>query len=426
MTGRAGKVLSIVGMGMVLAMVAAANGFRNPPEGAAAMGRSGGKLVLTDDASAVAHNPANLTEVKAPEAIVSLTMVDTETEFISPAGKASTDDNWKFLPNLFVAMPLENKDYVVGLGVTTPFGQSTVWDDNGPLRYAWPYFVEMKLMNVNPTLAVKLSDSLSVAAGLDVYWSELDIKQRVPWAMLTGNPMAADGVAHLQGQGQGVGGNAALTYRPAKGHAIALTYRSPVKVDYDGDCDVSGMPPGAEGQGMSGSSDFDTSIEFPTVVGLGYGIDVSETVRIEADVEWVEFSRYDTLTLDAGRNNALLNQPGSQDPGAPANVRQNWKDTWTYGVGADWKVCPELTLRTGYIYLQSPVPDETVSPTLPDADRHVVTIGAGLHRGQQRIDVAYGYSFIADRDVSNNQNPAYSGTYETSSHLMSVAYGCSF
>jgi len=42
------------------------------------------------------------------------------------------------------------------------------------------------------------------------------------------------------------------------------------------------------------------------------------------------------------------------------------------------------------------------------------------------VDLAYGYSVIGDREVSPEENPAYAGTYETSSHLMSVTYGCTF
>lgn len=411
-------------MGVVLVCGATsvlANGFRNPPAGSEALGRVGGKIAQADDASAVEHNPANLSEIKEAQVMASATVIDTSTKFHSPMGSASTEDSWKFLPNLFVALPSSNHNFTAGLGVTTPFGQSTVWDQTGAFRYTAPYSAELTVVNVNPTLATKLGDKVSVAAGLDVYLSRLDMKQVLPWSLLTGGAMP-DGTAHLQGDGAGVGGNAAVTYRPTKAQSVALTYRSPVKVDYEGDGTFSG----AQAIGMSPSSDFESSIEFPTMVGLGYGIELTESVRVEADVEWIEFSRYDALTLDAGNSNPLLNGPASPNPRAPLVVRQNWKDTWTFGLGADWKVAEEVTLRAGYIFLQSPVPEETLAPTLPDADRHVATVGAGWHRGPNRLDLAYGYSFIGDRDVSKDQNPAYNGTYETSSHLMSVSYARAF
>lgn len=402
-----------------------ANGFRNPPAGAEALGRVGGKIAQVDDASAVEHNPANLTEIHEPDVMVSMTLINTGTDFHSPMGSASTKDNWIFLPDIFAVLPLENDRFTAGVGVTTPFGQSTVWNQDGAFRYTAPYSAELTVVNVNPSLAAKLSDTISVAAGLDVYFSQLDIKQVMPWSMLTGVAMP-DGSAHLHGEGAGAGGNAAITYRPTKAQSIALTYRSPVTVDYKGDSDFSGFPADAQALGLTPSSDFDSSLEFPTIVGLGYGLELTDTVRVEADVEWVEFSRYKALSLDAGNNNPLLKGSASPNPLAPAVICQNWKDTWTFGLGADWKVMNELTLRAGYIFLQSPVPGETVAPTLPDADQHVFSVGAGYHRGPNRLDVAYAYSLIGDRDVSQDQNPAYNGTYETTSHLMSVSYGRSF
>lgn len=409
----------ILGLSLIMAGTCTmANGFRNPPAGAEALGRVGGKIAQIDDASAVEHNPANLTGIQEVQVLGAVTIIDTSTKFNSPMGTAVTEDSWKLLPNLFVALPSSNHNFTAGLGITTPFGQSTVWDKSSAFRYSAPYSAELTVINVNPTVATKLSDQISVAVGLDVYMSRLDMKQVLPWSLLTGGAMP-DGTAHLQGDGTGLGGNAAVTYRPTKAQTLALTYRSPVKVDYEGDSEFSG----AQAVGLNPSSDFESSIDFPTIIGFGYGVELTDTIRVEADVEWVEFSRYDSLSLDAGNNNPLVNGPTSPKPTAPAVIRQNWKDAWTFGLGADWKATEALTLRAGYIYLQSPVPEETLAPTLPDASRQVFTIGAGLHYGLNRLDLAYGYSLIGDRDVAQNQNPAYNGTYETTSHLMSVSYG---
>lgn len=409
-----------------LATMSHANGFRNPPEGAAALGRVGGKVALAEDAAAVTHNPANLTEIKGPEVEVSATILNTETKYSSPMGSARTEDDWKYLPNLFYATPIEGTRMAAGVGITTPFGQSSVWDKEDIFRYSAPYFAEMKLVNVNPVMASRLNERLSVAAGVDVYWSSLDLKQVFPWRMVTGNPAMPDGEIRMQGDGLGAGANAAVTFRPAAGHTVALTYRSPVTVNYEGDTEFEGFPPGGEVLGLSSKSDFDTSIEFPAVAALGYAIRLTDTVRVEADVEWVQFSTYDTLDLDAGPNNMLLQSPGSMNPMAPVSVAQDWEDAWTYGVGGEWDIRKDVTLRAGYIRLESPVPEETLAPTLPDTDRHVLSIGAGLHRNGHRLDLAYGYSVIGDRDVVVNRNPAYAGNYEPSSHLVSVSYGRSF
>jgi long-chain fatty acid transport protein len=422
-----GMMRGLVVCGIVMmASVALANGFRNPPEGAAAFGHSGGKLILTEDASTISHNPANAARMTNSQALVSATLINTETKFSSPMASDTTEDSLKVLPNVFAVMPIENTRYAAGVGLTTPFGQSTVWDKDGAFRYSAPYRAQMTVVNINPTLAARVTDQVSVGVGADVYWSQLDLKQVFPWSAVTGNRMSPDGTVHMKGDGQGVGGNVGLTYRPAPRHAFALTYRSPVKVDYDGDTTFRGMPAGAQAMGFSPSSDFDSSIEFPAVAAVGYAFKLTDTVRLEADVEWIEFSRYDNVALDAGNNNALLHGPGDPNPMGPVVLRQDWKDTWTFGLGADWDVMPEVTLRAGYIYLQSPVPDETLAPTLPDADRSVITVGAGYHSGQQSLDVAYGLSIIGDREIDTNQNPAFNGKYETSSHIVSISYGYNF
>lgn len=420
------KRMAVMALVVGMAVTGYANGFRNPPEGAAALGRVGGKVALADDAAAVSHNPANLTELKKQEVEVSLTLINTETKYTSPMGSAKTEDSLKYLPNLFYATPIEGTKLAAGIGVTTPYGQSTVWDKGSLFRYSAPYYAEMKLINLNPVVAAKVGDKVSVAAGLDCYWSSLNLKQVFPWGMVAGNPMIPDGEVRLQGDGIGLGANAAITFRPAPRHIVALTYRSPVTVDYEGDAEFAGFPPGGEALGLSAKSDFDTSIEFPAVAALGYAIKLTDTVRVEADVEWIQFSNYDNLSLDVGRNNPLMQQPGSVNPMAPVAVRQDWDDTWTYGVGAEWDAAKDVTLRAGYIFLQSPVPDMTLAPTLPDADRHVVSVGAGFHRQGHRLDIAYGYSVIGDREITVNQNPAYAGKYEPSAHLMSVSYGFNF
>ncbi len=420
-------VSSTIVIGVIcLASVALANGFRNPPEGAAAFGHSGGKLILTEDASAVTHNPANVAQSEKAQAQVAATVIHTETDYSSPMGSDSTEDPYKILPNIFAVMPIEETRYAVGVGITTPFGQSTVWDKEGAFRYTAPYSAEMTVINVNPTLAARVTDQLSVGVGADVYWSRLDLKKVFPWSAVTGSPLSPDGSVRMKGDGQGVGGNIGLTYRPAPRHAIALTYRSPVKVDYDGDTSFSGFPAGAQALGFSSSSSFESSIEFPAIAAVGYAFKVTDTVRIEADVEWVEFSRYDEVALDAGNNNALLHRPGDPNPMGPVVLPQDWDDTWTFGLGADWDVTPLVTLRAGYIYLQSPVPDETLAPTLPDADRSVITVGAGFHPDRHSVDVAYGFSLVDDREIGTNQNPAFNGNYETSSQIVSLSYGYKF
>jgi long-chain fatty acid transport protein len=410
------KILSNLGFSgllgalLVAAVPAHANGFRNPPETAAALARDGGKLTAINDASAIAANPANLSEVESPQAMGSLTLVHGETDFSSPAGSASTKDPWKALPNFFFGFPIEQQKLAAGVGLTTPYGQSTVWEEDGLFRYTAPHFAELIVLDVKPTLAARVSDVVSVGAGVDLYQSQIEFRQYVPWSTVVGAPVP-DGRMDFEADGDGLGWNVGLQARLNEKQRVGITYRSAVEVDYDGDFKVSNVPaPGV----AAPSSDFSTEIEFPAVVVIGYGIDLTERLSVGVDAEWVEFSSYDALPLDIGINNALLPAPA---------LPQDWDDVWTYGVGGQYRLSDAWVLRAGYKYMESPIPDATLAPTLPDADKHQLSVGAGFRSGAHRLDVAFAYSIFADRDVSTSVNPAYNGSYDVSSELLAFTYG---
>ena len=277
---------------------------------------------------------------------------------------------------------------------------------------------------MNPTVAAQLTDTLALGVGLDVYISDLDLRENLPWAA-TGVP-APDGHATLRGSGAGLGFNAGVTWQCTSRQRLALTYRSAVGVNYEGSCRVSDIP-GALQQLVAPRTDFSTHMDFPAMSGLGYSIQVSDKLKLEADVEWLQFGTYDQLTIDAGADNPLLHPPADPTPPmAPLSIPQRWKDSWTFGLGGEYQVRPGLALRAGYIFIQSPIPDETLSPTLPDADRHVVSVGAGFQQGSHVLDVALLHSFFPSRKITNNQSPAYNGTYDLIAQLVAVSYSYLF
>ncbi len=378
-----------------------ANGFRNPPEGAAAYGRTGGKIAHIDDASAVIHNPANLPALEAPRVTVGSMFIDSETDFTGPLGRTGTtrqDASW--IPYAFAAAPLD-ETFSVGIGLTAPYGQSTEWNPETPFGGAAPYKAELETIQVNPVFAWQLHDRVSVAIGFAVLYADLSLDQAV-------DPLRI----HAEGDGYGAGGNAAITVEPIDRHRLAFTYRSAIDVELEGNTSLQPAP-----FPLSSGSRFDSEMGFPAVAAIGYGIELTDSVRVEFDAEWIEFSQFEQLPLNFGRNTRFLGFPGA--------LPQQWEDTWTYGVGADWAFAEAWTLRAGAVYLESPIPDDTFSPTLPDDDRTMVTTGLGYDNGSHALDIAYGYSTY-DRTIRGNTQPAFDGTYDNESHLVSASYRYTF
>jgi long-chain fatty acid transport protein len=326
----------------VLASLSMANlyaeGFRNPPPGTFDLGRAGGRIAQVDDSSAVQQNPANLVDVTNREFQLTPSVVYIGVDYHAQSGEsASTRDPLKLLPNLFFSLPSKNDKAAFGIGITIPYGLSMEWKKNtsafadpATWRYNATYFAALTTININPTFSFRLSDSISFGAGFDLTWSELEFKQFAP-------PPFPDGLElKAKGDGYGYGGNFGITWQITDKQRLAFTYRSPMDVSYDGHYTVSSLARG----------DFGSQIKFPTIISVGYGLQINDAIRLESDVEWLQFSRFKNL-------------PANLNGLADINTPENWRDTFTAGFGGDWKFSDHWVLRGGYQFYQSPVPDST-------------------------------------------------------------------
>lgn len=408
----------LAGAVLLLALGTRADGFRNPPSTAAALGKAGKCVVWVDDASALFYNPANLTDVNALQLQLSGLAGYNAAEYNGALGSTETDSPWSVLPALALAYPLSPQDLSLGVGVQVPYGRQTHWDEQGVFRYRAPVLSSMSVVDVTPALAWRPLDCLSIGAGVDVYYGQMRFRQVLPWPPQVGG---GEGEAEADTAGWALGGNLGVTWRLTPRQRLALTYRTPFDLDVDGDLEVRDAPTPllASGQ-VASKSDLGTTFSFPSIVALGYGLQVTETLRVEADVEWLEFSRHESLDLDAGANQPLLNQVGM------ASTPQNWEDTWTAGASAEWRFAKRWTLRAGYVYLDSPMPDRTFSPAMLDQSQSVVSVGLGFHEGRHSVDLAYALGFFAPRHVRDNQNPAYNGDYDLEGQLAALTYTIAF
>ncbi len=399
-------------------------GFRNSPAGAFGLGRAGGRIAQVDDSSAVAENPANLIDIKRPEGQYAPSFVFFHVDYKSPSGeKEETKKPWKPLPNFFASMPIQNDRLAAGFGITVPYGLANEWKTDGAfadpagLRYTAPYFSQLITINCSPTVAARVHERLTVGVGLDVMWTELSFRQYYPWFLFS--PGAPEGRARIRGSGIGVSANLGITWEPIDHHRFAVTYRAPMDASLDGHLNIENVPAAAAAMGATSRSDFNTKIKFPSSVNVGYGIELTEKIRAEIGAEWVQFSRFDALNLDAHNNNFLL--------GANTTVREDWRDTFTAGIGGDWKFAPDWVARAGFRYYQTPVPDHTFSPSIPDGNQKVFTVGLGYNHGHHTLEGAYGLDFYDQRVIaSNTANPSYNGTYDLTVHLFSLSYRYSF
>lgn len=412
-----GVILPIAALIFFSSLRATAEGLRNPPPGGFGLSRAGGKIAHVDDASAIHHNPANIVGIQDLTASIAPNFVYIAADFQSSitGGNASTKDPWKLLPNLFAVIPLKEDRYTVGLGVVTPYGLSNEWERQGAygpggiLRYASPYYTELKTINLQPTFAARITDNFSAGIGFDAMWSDLDFRQMFPTFLVPGG--VGDGDMRARAQGTGYGFNIGLTYKVGERHTFAATYRSPISINYDGKFTMGNPPPGTPTR-----SSFGSHIKYPTIVGLGYGLQVTDEIRVEADFEWLEWSNFNQLPVNVG----------APPPGLPSGVNQHWSNGFTAGVAGDWQINENWAVRGGYQFYDSPIPDYTFSNSIPGSDQNVLTVGIGWKSGRHRVEAAFSEVFYKRRNIVANQNAALLGSHKTTVHLLALSYQIGF
>jgi len=394
-----------LGIWLVLALGAMvhsvyADGYRNPPPTAEGIAKSGVNMVFVDDASAISYNPANLALQTNASYVGSFTFARTETTYSPfPGASAESDGDWNILPNVYYSQPIGGKGWAAGLSINSPYGQGVSWNksDFAPAAVPTntvPYEASIMFININPTVAFPVHETVFIGVGLDLVYSKLELKavNGVFIPPVTQLYFDSEG----EGDGWGFGGNLGLTWLPTERQRVALTYRSRVDIDYEGDFTFGGASAG----------DFETTIKYPNIIGIGYGIQLTDDIQIETQLEWLQWSVNDTQPLVAG--------------GVSSPVENNWDDTFTLGLGGSWAAADSLVFRTGYAFIPSPIPDATVTHLLADEDRHALSFGVGYAFGSHLVDLAYTFSIYDDRDSTP------SGAYEVDSNLIGMTYSYSF
>ena len=383
-------------------------GARIPDQSTRAMGMMDAFVAGADDASAVAYNPAGLTRLQVPEAIANLYFAHADVFYTNGDDNQSSAGRYFTIPNLYLGAPLDKgRENFLGLGVYTPFGLGARWGDNPVAGWAnakapgQTVFqeTELQLVDVNPTFARKITDQLSLGAGLDYYISRVRQRSWTNYGFGVGQNL-------LDVTGDGWGYNFGLTYDFTPQLALGVIYRSKVKVDYDGDMDFENMPPGIT------SSEATTKITYPQSVAAGLCWKPVERFRLEFTAEWMDWSEWDQREVNV--NGHPLLGPGPQTITIPLD----WHDSWILCLGGEYKLTDQWRLRAGYGYNETPVSKKLGDVDLPTGDTHALSLGAGYQMtAAVALDAALIVVYSKKRELDASSAPPGSDFWAISAYL---------
>jgi long-chain fatty acid transport protein len=357
-----------------------------------AMGMIDAFIGGADDASAIYYNPAGLTRLQGPQAIGNIYVAHADISYDGPGGSDETDGRIYVVPSGYFAMPIDEAGrWFAGIGAYSPFGLGTRWADTS-LVANYVTLAEVRLVNINPTVAYAITDRLAVGVGVDYIWSRV-INRYIDNQMTFGE-------IDMDARGDAWGYNLGLQFQATDTISLGLTYRSGYTIPYEGDVELDGW-----GISLGAETDFD----FPAVIGAGICWQATPKLRVELAAEWCKWSTRDVQTIEV-------------DPPMGNVVTQtDWDDSWVFMLGMEYQVNEKLTVRGGYGYNETPAPVETAEPSLPTGDTHAVSLGAGYRiRDNVTLDVAGIVSYSEERTISNPMHAPPGSEYDSIGTFLSL------
>ncbi len=422
---------------------ARAAGFALKEQSTAALGNAfAGATAGAEDLSYMFFNPAAAARQSGSQVVAVGSTIMPRAELRNGTASATTplgpvpitggnggsdiaEDN--LLP-AFYAMWEATPELKLALGVNAPFGLETDYNEGWIGRYH-ALNSRLRTVNVNPVVAYRVHDLLSLGAGLQVQYIDARLTNAIDFGTIGlangigfAVPTAQDGRAKVTGDNLGVGFNAGLLVEPLEGTRIGVAYRSHIRHDIDGDADftLDAAGVGATLQAATGAfvrTGATAEITTPESVSFGFHQDIGARWSVMGEGLWTAWSRFDELRIE-------FDNPQQAD----SVTETDWHDSWFFAAGVTYRPIEAVSLRLGVARDQSPINDAKRTPRIPSEDRTWISVG-GAYRPFENFKIEFGYSHIFLDDASidlrasepgNSARGNLSGSYDSSTDIVSL------
>ncbi|MCQ9379875.1 OmpP1/FadL family transporter [Methyloversatilis sp. XJ19-49] len=381
-----------------------------------------GAAAVADDASTIYFNPAGMTYLPMGHSISvagtllhrSLKFDDRGSNALGPfplGDEGGEGGGMSLIPAGYYSYAINDR-FRIGVGVSATFGNKTDYNTTFLGRFQGNY-VDLKALNINPSVAWRVNDQLSIGAGISFVKLEGDIQQQLPVS-----PFLPNARNRLEADDTAMGFNVGLMYQVTPAMRVGLSYRS--KIDFR----LKGEATATEAGPATGVTPAFARIELPDTFSVAVHHQITDRWEAMGDYTWTGWSSFKSLDVRNDTTGARLTNP-----------EYDFRDSWRIGYGAAYKYTEALKLRFGVAFDKSPVHDETTRTlTLPDSDRYWVAIGARYALSpKSTIDVGYAHIFFdregIDRRTIVGTTPTgqiIRGKFDTSADLLSVQYNQTF
>ncbi|EGT0662157.1 long-chain fatty acid transporter FadL [Citrobacter werkmanii] len=380
-------------------------GFQLNEFSSSGLGRAySGEGAIADDAGNASRNPALIMMFDRPTFSAGAVYIDPDVNISgkSPFTGRSTDaDNiapTAWVPNAHFVMPI-NEQFGWGASVTSNYGLATEFNDSYIVgEYGGK--TDLKTVNLNLSGAYRLNDSWSFGVGFNAVYADAKI-ERYSGEQTAALPKVSNKIASLKGDEWGYGWNAGILYELDKNNRYGLTYRSEVKIDFDGDykSGIRTQANGLPGAGVAfpwGTTNATVpgslTLNLPEMWELSGYNRIAPQWAIHYSMAYTSWSQFQELKATGTNGQTLFYK------------EEGFKDSYRIALGTTYYMDKSWTFRTGIAYDDSPVPASKRSISIPDQDRLWLSAGTTYaFNDDASIDV--GVSYMHGQKVTVKEGP---------------------
>lgn len=309
----------------------------------------------------------------------------------------------------------------LGVAGYVPYGLTSQWEEDFPGRFS-AQRASLQSIYVQPNIAFEIvPGKFSVGGGPVFGFSKLELRQALDFsqqlapapapsgttfAQLGFQPGTEFGRAVIKGNATGVGFNLGAHLQLTPTFSVGARYLSKVTFKYD-DADATfnvsplasnytlpagnalGLPGGTTlaqvvapqfqaGGALAPGQKASTQIDHPAQFQVGIGYTGFANTTLSADYAMIQWTAFKELPVNFGATSPLTR-----------TLYEDYDNSSSFRVGAEHRF-GGVAGRAGVSYTMTPVPDESVTPLLPDMNRYNFALGAGIPLGRAlALDASY-------------------------------------
>lgn len=370
-----------------------------------------GSAAVADNASTIFFNPAGMTQLSGINVSAGVAAVGPSFKFKNEGssgtgamaaamvgGNGGDAGGWAAVPNAYLAWQL-TPQWHVGLGISSPFGLSTKYDDSNWVGRFHSLKSEITTINVNPSVAYKVNEKVSLGFGLNYQKINAEMSNLTP-----------AGMYNLKGDDAAWGWNAGALFTLSPSMRVGVSYRSEVDYTLEGTRTLAGASAPAK-----------ADLKLPGTFILSVWQQLSDRWEAMGDLSYTNWSTVNKLNVV------------NKATGAVATEIFGYDNSWRFAWGAAYKASDAWKAKFGIAYDRTPTTNGDRSARVPDNDRIWLSVGGQWRPSKgTTLDFGYAYLYLKDPNVAQFKDYGVAGTatlrgkYTDSGHVLGLQYSQGF